>query len=122
MHLTHTRSLRVMQFPHRGHICARYDADIFLISCLFRLCRPTLSVHPGYIMTGRLSWVRNIGKLIERGRASDLELSKRVQQNHKVSLVVKLFRHRIYAVLADMLVIHGAKRFDSTSKDRLGTI
>lgn len=77
-----------MQFPPRDRfapISARAsresDADIFLISCLFRVGPHCPFIRD--IMTGA-SWVRNVGKLIERGRRISSErASKRANERAK---------------------------------------
>lgn len=103
----------------RCHICTgrENDADIFLISCLFRVGPHCPFIRD--IMTGA-SWVRNVGKLIERGRRISGERAGRrtSELNERTALAiirfhsVKLFQRRIYACSLDTLVIHQAS--DST--------
>lgn len=99
-------SSQVMQFPLRGRSAAisarasrESDADIFLISCLFRVGPHCPFIRD--IMTGA-SWVRNVGKLIERGRISGGRASERAKRARTALATirfhsVKLFQRRIYA-------------------------
>lgn len=104
-----------MQFPLHSRsttISARTsresDADIFLISCLFRIGPHCLFIRD--IMTG-VSWVQNVGKLIERGRRANGRTSELNERTAPVIIrfhSVKLFQCRIYACTLDTLVIRQA--------------
>jgi hypothetical protein len=99
MRLTHTHcewcnSLSAVDSLPYLHQAESSDADIFLISCLFRVGPHRLSIRD--IMTDT-SWVRNVGKLIERGRRIS---SERTSERAVLTIVrfhsVKLFQHGIY--------------------------